>query len=80
LILRLTSTEQASAYSGISNSSPTSGAWSTHCILLALDKQVEDVFILARVASCVQSGCECLIVVNQRAASVKQPLTVWVRM
>jgi hypothetical protein len=71
IFLRLTSIKQSSAYSGIGNSSSTGNGLSTHSVLLALNKQVENVFILAGIASRVQSSCERLIVVYQRAASVK---------
>jgi hypothetical protein len=71
MFLRLTSIEQSSAYSGIGNSSSTGNGLSTHSVLLALNKQVEDVFVLAGIASRVQSSCECLIVVYQRAAGVE---------
>jgi hypothetical protein len=70
-LLRLASTEQSSADSGIAHNSSIGNALSTHCILLTLNKQVEDVFILAGVASRVQSGCECLLVVDQSAAGVE---------
>jgi hypothetical protein len=63
MVMRLCSIERSSNDPRIADSSSTGNALSTDSVLLTLDKQMENVFILTSIASRVQSGRECLVVV-----------------